>query len=290
MIKRLLEIEYIKLRYSRSTRVTSIIYMILTLPMLLIAMSILGWVPDHGGLVSESIGAPFSFPGVWLTGTMISTYLIIFPAILSILHVGGEFTQKIHRQHIVDGLSKDEYVLSKFLSVFIISAGFTLYTFSLCVLSGILIGGGTSEIISQVDNNFFLYIIGYFIYTFSVLSFAVLITFILRRTGVSIFAFIGYYFILENIIWWFTKYSFIPKYLPLLSVSNNIFPNWRGTAAKYSSEFGKPSENNVREYENYGEVLWEKWVMFDWKATFLAVVYIGIYFLIIKWIFSKRDL
>ena len=117
-MKRLLELEYIKLRYSRSTKVTSIIYMILTLPILLIAMSVLGWFPKD---MMEIIDAPFSFPGVWLTGTWLSTCLIILPAILSILHVGGEFTQKIHRQHIIDGLSKNEYVISKFLSVFIIS-------------------------------------------------------------------------------------------------------------------------------------------------------------------------
>ena len=103
-----------------------------------------------------------------------------------------------------------------------------------------------------------------------------LITFFVKRAGLSIFTFIGYYFVLENLIWYFTKYTAIPKYLPLKSVSNNIFPNFSGTAARISSEFGETP--TMLEYEEYTSKLWSNWVMFDWNAILIAIVYIGIYF------------
>jgi len=266
-MKRLLELELIKLKHSKSAKVISIIYILFTILILIIISE----EKDSG--IASLVGseAPFGFPEIWLTGTWLSSWLVFFPVMMSVLNVGGEFTQKMHRQHIIDGLTRKEYVLSKFLNVFIISTVFTLYTFFLCLLTGMLIGGDGAE----VENNFFLYIIGYFLYTFSILCFAVLVTFLLKKTGRSIFALIGYYLILENVIWYFAKDTFIPKYLPLLSISNNLLPNWRGEMAKHGDKFWS-IEPGIS--------------MFNWNAALLAIIYIGIYFLITRWLFLRRDL
>jgi len=316
MIRRLLEIECIKLGQSKSVKIISLIYILITVLVLIISMNAVDLLNSFDAL--EEVVSPFGFPGIWLTGTWLSALLVIFPVMISILHIGSEFTQKIHRQHIIDGLSKNEYVLSKFLSLIIISLAFTIYTLLLCILAGILIGGDETSINTEVNNNFFLYIIGYFVYIFSILSFAMLITFLLRKTGRSIFAFMTYYFFLEMIITFFTKYTFIPKFLPITSIANNIFPNPSGTTIRISSKFGPPpsmtevekvkngelseeymiaadkymmeSDKYMTEVEKYWGRLWENWMMFDWQAVLLAIVYIGIYFLIIRWLFLKRDL
>ena len=105
----------------------------------------------------------------------------------------------------------------------------------------------------------------------------------------------AYYLFLEMIITLFTKYTFIPKFLPITSIANNIFPNISGTAIRISSKFGEPppmieAEKYMTEVEKYTEKLWDNWMMFDWPAVLLAIVYIGIYFLITRWLFLRRDL
>lgn len=277
-MKRLFEIELIKLKNSRTTKIIFIIYAVITILGLLIFGDILA----ETGSDMEAL-PPFSFPIVWFTGSLVSTYLVIFPTILAILHAGNEFSSKIHRQHIIDGLSKNEYVISKLFSILIISLVCTLYTAFLCLVVGLL---NNSKTFSQAEMNLvleifgdtlpILWIIGYFIYTFSILSFALLVTFIFKKTGRSIYAFISYFFILEWVLRWVLGSSLIAKFLPIWSVANNIFPNITEAAAGAHYKENLYQESDI--------------LAFDWNATLLAIVYIGIYFLIIKWVFLKRDL
>ena len=67
MIRRLLEIEYIKLRHSKSVKVISIIYILITILMLIISMNAVDLLNSFDAL--EGIISPFGFPGIWLTGT-----------------------------------------------------------------------------------------------------------------------------------------------------------------------------------------------------------------------------
>ena len=108
-MKRLFEIEWIKLRHSKSGKVISTIYVAITILTLIIC-----WKSNAGEFINslnilEEIREPFKFPGIWLTGTWLSAWLIIFPVMISVLNVGGDFTQKMHRQHIIDGLTRKEF-------------------------------------------------------------------------------------------------------------------------------------------------------------------------------------
>jgi len=288
-MKRIFEIELIKLRNSRSAKVVFIIYASITIIGLLIFGSFWSAAQNETGNALDGF-PPFTFPMVWFTGALISTYLIILPAILAILHAGNEFTYKIHRQHIIDGLSKDEYIISKLFSIFIISLACTIYTIFLCSIVGLLNNSNSvsqEEINKGLDIIFgnthpILWMFGYFIYSFSILSFASLITFIFRKTGRSIFVFISYFLIVEWILRWLLvvklELETLAEYLPIWSVSNNIFPNLTEastTAYRDRGMDGKYAENLLS---------------FDWPDTLMAIIYIGIYFLLIRWIFSKRDL
>jgi len=288
-MKRLFEIELIKLRNNRSVKVVFFIYAAITIIGLLIFGSF--WTAAQIATNNSLEGfPPFEFPVVWFTGALVSTYLVILPAILAILHAGNEFTSKIHRQHIIDGLSKDEYIISKLFSILIITLVCTLYTAFLCFVVGILNNSSSmsqEEINSGLDMIFgatppILWLFGYFVYTFSILSFALLITFIFRKTGISIFVFISYFLIIEWILHWLLRGKLgletLAEYLPVWSISNNIFPNLTETGKKVSLDRGVD--------DRYAENI----LSFDWSDTLMAIIYIGIYFLLIRWMFSKRDL
>ena len=193
-------------------------------------------------------------------------------SILAVLHAGNEFTSKIHRQHFIDGLSKDEYIISKLFSILIITLVCTLYTAFLCFVVGILNNSSSmsqEEINSALDMIFgstppILWLFGYFIYTFSILSFALLITFIFRKTGISIFVFISYFLIIEWILHWLLRgrlgIETLAEYLPIWSISNNIFPNMTEVGIEAEAAYQSQHRGiNDRYAENI--------LSFDWSDT-----------------------
>jgi ABC-2 type transport system permease protein len=298
-MKRIFEIELIKLRHGKTTKVIAIIYASITILSLILFGSL--WDLGHDTYqnfngITDTDSVPFlSFPFVWLAGTYVSSFLIMFPAILSILHASNEFSSKIHRQHIIDGLSKDEYILSKFFSVLIISLAFTIYTALLCIIMGLMnnvSGIIPQEFLDEMSKNIFrdtyplTWLFGYFLYTFSILSFGLLLSFIFKKTGRSIFAFIGYYLVIEGVIiglttiW--TKSFLLAKFAPISSIANNLLPSLSGSTLKLTDT------NNIdrlSEREIYRDIF-----SLDFTDVLTAIIYIGIYFLLIRWIFLRRDL
>ena len=288
-MKKLFEIELLKLRYSKSTKVIFIIYSAITILGLLAFQSLISEVAEISK--AETVLSPLSFPWVWYSGSYVSTLLIIFPAILAILHCANEFSSKIHRQHVIDGLTRQEYVISKFISAFIISAACTLYTALLCVLIGLMNNTGSSaEADKAIDIMFgstppIMWIFGYFLYAMSILSFGTLISFLFRRTGRAIGFFIAYFLILEWIIMYILRNAeALINLLPVWSVANNIFPSIVKTGREVS-DAGK--NNRLRESaEGFVYDLFQ----FDMTASFIAIIYIVIYFALSRWLFLKRDL
>ncbi|MFK5098226.1 hypothetical protein, partial [Klebsiella pneumoniae] len=67
------------------------------------------------------LGNPFVFPEVWQTVAYFSSFFVLLPSILVIMLVTNEYTYKTHRQNIIDGWSRNEFLLSKLIDVAIIS-------------------------------------------------------------------------------------------------------------------------------------------------------------------------
>src|SRR5687767_15496338 len=82
------------------------------------------------------LGRPFSFPTIWQTIGWISGLMLFIPALLIITITTNEFTYKTHRQNIIDGWARTEFVLVKMIEVLLLAAFTTLLVF----LSTIWIG------------------------------------------------------------------------------------------------------------------------------------------------------
>lgn len=67
------------------------------------------------------LGSPFGFPDVWQTVSWNSSLLFLIPAILIITLTTNEFTYKTHRQNIIDGWSRRQFVSVKLVEVFLLS-------------------------------------------------------------------------------------------------------------------------------------------------------------------------
>ena len=62
------------------------------------------------------LGNPFAFPETWHTVAFLSSFFILIPSLLVIMLVTNEYTYKTHRQNIIDGWSRNQFVYSKPLS------------------------------------------------------------------------------------------------------------------------------------------------------------------------------
>ncbi len=75
------------------------------------------------------LGSPFAFPDAWQTITYNSGLLFILPAILIITLTTNEFTFKTHRQNIIDGWSRMQFITVKLFELLLLTLASTLAVF-----------------------------------------------------------------------------------------------------------------------------------------------------------------
>lgn len=219
------------------------------------------------GPILQMLPNPFTFPDVWHTVAYISSVFVFLPSIVVIMFITNEYTYKTHRQNIIDGWSRKEFMLSKMIDVAIISLLVTI----LYVLTAIIIGVANSENAGTIFGEQTKYVGLFFLQTFSQLSIALLIALLVRKAFIALGIFLFYFFPLEPfLVAMGQKHANgIGEYLPL-EISDRLipFPRWF-----------------IRD-EN------------DWKAVvaqsnihiLYTIVLLGITWGICFWINSKRDL
>jgi ABC-2 type transport system permease protein len=216
-------------------------------------------VPMGGAL----LGSPYSFPKVWETVGFMSSWLLYFPGILFIMLLTNEFNFKTHRQNIIDGWTRKEFVTVKFVFAILFSAVATLFNFLVALLFG-LITNNSHFSFAGIEN------VGYiFIQTVAYITFAMFLAVLFRKSGAAIAVFFLYGLIFEFIITMLVNHKLnlspIGYFLPL-QVTDVMLP----------IPFG-----NKFIYDNAPDV---------WVMVIASVVYIvGYYFFALKK-FTKDDL
>jgi ABC-2 type transport system permease protein len=141
------------------------------------------------------VGNPFGLPEAWHTVAFFSSLFVFIPAVVIIMLVTNEYNYKTHRQNIIDGWSRAQFMTAKLIDVLLISLLITL----LYVVVTVVIGTANS---GKGSNQFSLayYTALFALQTISQLSVAFLIGFLLRRAFIALGIFIFYFLILENIL------------------------------------------------------------------------------------------
>src|SRR5215212_3381742 len=73
------------------------------------------------GPILRMLPDPFTFPDAWQTVAFISSLFVFLPSIVVIMFITNEYTYKTHRQNIIDGWSRNDFMMSKMIDVVIIS-------------------------------------------------------------------------------------------------------------------------------------------------------------------------
>jgi hypothetical protein len=219
-------------------------------------------------------GSPFDFDMVWKTVSYYGSFFLMLPALLMVILISNEFTFKTHRQNIIDGWSRMEFLNVKLALAVILAIASTLVIIFTALLFGAF--SGTSFSMNGFVN------VGYFLLkavTYNMV--AVLISLLVRRSGVAITVFF-IYTIFENgvsLLLFFlaiklkkdsgTDLGNLGNYLPMNASDGLLtspFERFTGMAAKFL-----PSDIN-------------------WLVLSLAIAYLGLYYWWSKRKMIKSDL
>ncbi len=156
-MRRLLTIEFHKLKYSKASKILSIIYFgLLTSIALIAAIKFdIGFFKFH--LADMGI---FNFPYIWHFNTYIASIFKFFLLLVIVSMIANEYSYKTLKQNLIDGLSKKEFILSKFYTVLVFSGFSTLFVFIISLILGLIYSDYNEVSIITSDLQ---YLVGFFI-------------------------------------------------------------------------------------------------------------------------------
>ncbi len=231
----LLKIEWLKVKNYRTFWILSALFLISIFGINYITYYVRGQMqnqmPKGNPSATAILGtSPFQFPAVWQTVSYVSGFLLFIPGLLIIISITNEFSFKTHRQNIIDGLSRSQFILVKMLLVVIISLVSTLAVFITAALFGMAEG---SAAISFENIQYIGY---FFVQSLSYTSLALLFGLLFKRSGIAIGVFFLYVVVLEHMLAAILNHytGNVGFYLPLTSGSNLIpFPFFRSVVDQF---------------------------------------------------------
>jgi ABC-2 type transport system permease protein len=210
----LLKIEWMKIRSYKAFKVFSILYILSLLGTIFMFYKIYeNFVLGVTG--SQSMADrfnPFAIDYVWGNAAFSLGFLIYLPGMIIINLCVNEFNFKTHRQNIIDGWRRTDFLKGKFFVLLSFSIVITIvYVLSVFIFCAI-----TKTAITYID---YKMIFGFFLQTFTYLLFAFTLAILFRKSGVAIIIFFIYGLVVENMLsgllnW---KASPIGYFLPLQS-------------------------------------------------------------------------
>jgi ABC-2 type transport system permease protein len=278
---KLLKLEYYKNLNYRPFKVFTILYFAILIALLFIGLADLKLFGNPINLKEQGM---YDFPGIWNFTTWTVALLKIFLGLIIVFSISQEFSNRMFKQNTIDGLSREEFIGSKLITI-------TLFTvISTLIVFGITLFLGKSYSTVQNSEMVFkeIFFIGnYFVKLFAFFCFLMFLSILLRK---SVFVFLAFFVIWvgESILGGIEAYSrltgmqgaqrnevlqnefFFSRLFPLESMSSLIpNPMLRLNMAKMMGlkyEFTYPTESLI--------------ACLVWCAIFI----IGSY-----WILKRRD-
>ena len=191
---RLLQIEFIKLWNNRASKVLILSYFILMVLIAGISMIKVDFGPLKFHIADVGI---FNFPYIWHFNTFMAAFLKLFLAIVIVSMIANEYSNKTIKQNLIDGLSKKELILSKFLTIGVFSLASTVFIFLISLILGLIYSdfNEVSIIFSDLE-----YLLAYFVKLIGFFSFCFFVGVLVKRSAFAL----GFLFI------WFIGAEIIP--------------------------------------------------------------------------------
>lgn len=283
-MKRLLAIEFQKIQKNRASKILVITYFILLSLITLIASLKFNIGTIEINVAEQGI---FNFPYIWHFNTYVASWFKLFLAVVIVSMMANEYTYGTLKQNLIDGLSKKEFILSKFYFVLGFAFISTIYVFILSLILGFNFSSYNeiSIVFSDLD-----YLLAYFLELVAFFSFCLFLGILVKRSAFAL-GFLFAWSIGEKIFYGFLKFNVlngshdkknwadsIIQFFPLESISNLIKePITRLNAIK-TIENAIGGGQNIKIYSvQLSEIV-------------IVVVWIIVFILTSFYVLKKRDL
>ena len=223
-MKRLLSIELQKIWLNKASRVQTLTYFILLSFIALIA-SIRFNIGNINFQVAEM--GIFNFPYIWHFNTYAAAVLKLFLAIVIVSMMANEYSYGTLKQNLIDGLSKKEFILSKFVTIVLFSLCSTVFVFVMTLILGYSFSSYTEIGIVFSDLE---YVLAFFIKLVGFFSFCLFLGILVKRSAFAL-GFLLVWNIVEAIAKGILNFrlfpegkmaSYITQFFPLEAMSNLI--------------------------------------------------------------------
>lgn len=277
-MKRLLQIELIKLWNNRASKVLIFGYFILLSAIALVAAIKFDIGPIKFHLAEQGI---FNFPYIWHFNTFIAGFLKIFLAIIIVSMMANEYTYKTIKQNLIDGLSKKEFIASKFLTVALFSFISTVFVFIISLVLGLFYSDYTEVGIILTDLRF---ILAYFVKLIGFFSFCLFVGVLVKRSAFAL-GFLILWQMFEGFIRGMIRWKLFDEhttdtimgFFPLNAMYNVL----KEPFSRFSAVQSVANQIGEKISMNYQTTLLEIFIVLLWAGVFVWGSYV---------IVKKRDL
>ncbi len=276
---RLLNIELQKIRYNKAARVITIVYFVLITFIALIASIEFNFGGVNFRVADQGI---FNFPFIWHFNSFMGATLKIFLAIVIVSMMANEYSYRTLKQNLIDGLSKKEFVISKFLTVILFAAISTLFLFIVSLILGLSFSDYTELSIIFSD---FEYILAYFIKLVAFFSFCLFLGILVKRSAFAL-GFLIIWLIIEKILYGLMEWKFfkgtdiadnVAMFFPLEAMSNLIKEPFTRLGAVQSAA-NQLGESFTKSYD------------VEWHTILINLIWTGLFIYWSYVILKRRDL
>lgn len=273
----LLKIEWLKVKNYRTFWILASLYLLSIWGINYIVYTIQEKIFERGTGAGEGAAMmkmvvgdkPYAFPKVWQATSYVSSFLLFIAGLIMIISVSNEYSFKTHRQNIIDGLSRTQFVTVKLVDGLLIAVASTILVIITALFFGLFEGHTTVSF----DN--FQYVFYFFLQALSYCWLAILFAILFKRSGIAIGVFFLYTVILENVLALILNRAFpssffltgTGNYLPIQSSDELMpFPAFEGL----QRQIALPVNTTVQ--------------------LVLVIAYLAVYFIISKRRFETADL
>ncbi|MCX7549966.1 ABC transporter permease [Xanthomarina sp. F2636L] len=264
---RLLNLELQKLLLNRTSKV--LIFVSFVLPFTVLILSSIKI--NFFGFFTLELGelGIFNFPIIWHITTFFASQFKFFFAIVVVSMIGNEYSNKTLKQNLIDGLSKKEFILSKFYTIVFFSILATVLIAIASFFIGLYYSSYTEAAIIIRETNFLL---AYFVKLLGFFSLCLFFGMLVKRSAFAL-AFLFILYILEWIIFGIISWQAnmdlagkIQNFFPLKSMYNLIDqPFQRVMMTKFPEKGDLMYDYAVHWYEII--------IVLGWTALFVFLSY-----------------
>lgn len=280
-MRRLLKLEYLKNLNYRPFKIFAGLYFIILIALLFIGLVDFDILGIKINLKEQGM---YNFPGVWNFTTYIVGLLKIFLGCIIVFSICQEFSNRMFKQNIIDGLSREEFIFSKLLTILVFSGFSTLFVFAVAFI----LGKSYSETQdSELIFREIYFVFNYFLMLVSFFSFLMFLSFLFRK---SIFVFLGFFMVwfAEGILSGIEKITFMKDFDPQKKSPINLNHT-------YLTDF-LPLESMSRLIPNplvrtkMAEMFGMQFKFeYPWQSVFACLLWSALFVVGSYWILKKKD-